>query len=313
MSGGPGKSQRSGISLYELTEMFPDEMSAVKWFEEQVWPNGERYCGHCGSFNTRATKSGKPMPYWCTDCRSYFSVRTGTALECSRLPLRKWAFAIYLVLTNLQSVSSMKLHRDLKVTQKTAWFMIHRIRESWAGDGDTFRGPVEVDETFFGGKRKNMSFERRKQFTGRGAVGKAVVVGVKDRETNQVTARVIDSTDTKTLQGFVVANVESGATVYTDEAAAYKGLPGYTHEVVNHSIGEYVREMAHTNGIESFWSMLKRAYHGTFHHVSEKHLQRYINEFSGKHGVRNEDTIRQMQECVVGMVGRRLMYRDLVA
>lgn len=123
---GPGKSDRAGISLYELTEMFPDEASAVHWFESQVWPHGERHCGHCGSTKTRATKSGKPMPYWCSDCRSYFSVRTGTALECSRLPLRKWAFAIYLVLTNLKSVSSMKLHRDLKVTQKTAWFMIHR-------------------------------------------------------------------------------------------------------------------------------------------------------------------------------------------
>lgn len=313
MANAPGKSHRSGISLYELTEMFPDEASASRWFEGQVWPNGERHCGHCGSVRTRATKSGKPMPYWCSDCRSYFSVRTGTALECSRLPLRKWAFAIYLVLTNLKSVSSMKLHRDLKVTQKTAWFMIHRIREAWSQDGAAFEGPVEVDETFIGGKRKNMSASRRKQFKGRGAVGKAIVVGVKDREANKVIARVVDGTDAKTLQGFVRENVGSGATVYTDESASYKGMAEYTHEFVNHSIGEYVREMAHTNGIESFWSMLKRAYHGTFHHVSEKHLQRYINEFSGKHGIRNEDTIRQMQECVIGMVGKRLMYRDLIA
>ena len=293
--------------------MFPDEASAVKWFEDQVWPDGERYCGHCGSTRTRATKSGKLMPYWCSDCRSYFSVRTGTALDCSRLPLRKWAFAVYLVLTNLKSVSSMKLHRDLKVTQKTAWFMIHRIREAWAEDGGMHSGPVEVDETFFGGKRKNMSASRRKQFSGRGAAGKAIVVGAKDLETGLVTARVVGGTDKETLQGFVGEHVQSGATVYTDEARAYMGLPGYRHEAVNHSIGEYVREMAHTNGIESFWSMLKRAYHGTFHHISDKHLQRYINEIFGKHGIRNEDTIRQMQECVAGMVGKRLMYRELIA
>ena len=151
----PGRSDRDGISLFELTEMFPDEASAVEWFESQVWPDG-RHCGHCGSVETKEVPNAKPMPYWCKDCRSYFSVRTGTAIEKSRLPLRKWVFAIYIVVTSLKSVSSMKLHRDLGITQKTAWFMLHRLREAWTMELDEpFGGPVEADETFVGGKEKN--------------------------------------------------------------------------------------------------------------------------------------------------------------
>ena len=164
MSNCPGKSHRQGISLIELTEMFPTEESAIKWFEAVRWPTGQRCCGHCGSTNTREVKNAKPMPYWCTDCRSYFSVRTGTNIENSRLPLRKWVFAIYLFVTHLKGVSSMKLHRDLGVTQKTAWFMLHRLRESWGNTGlDKFTIPVEVDETYIGGKRRNMSNARRRQ------------------------------------------------------------------------------------------------------------------------------------------------------
>ncbi len=306
----PGKSHREGISLMELTEMFPNEDSAVAWFEAQVWPN-ERHCGQCGSTKTRETPSRKPMPYWCTDCRSYFSVRTGTALQSSRLPLRKWAFAIYLVLTNLKSVSSLKLHRDLKVTQKTAWYMIHRIREAWGDDNDTFDGPIEVDESYFGGKRKNMSRALRAKQSGRGAKGKTAVVGVKDRATNIVQAKVVEDTSKPTLQSFVRAHMNEDTIVYSDESAAYRGLPN--HDMVNHSIEEYARGLVHINGMESFWSMLKRAHKGTFHYISPKHLQRYVNEFAGKHSIRNQDTIHQMQGVVIGLVGRRLMYRDLIA
>ena len=151
--------------------MFPTEEAATEWFESVLWPTG-RCCGKCGSVATREVPNSKPMPYWCTDCRNYFSVRTGTPIARSNVPLRKWAIAIYLCLTSLKSVSSMKLRRDIGVSQPTAWFMLHRIRQAWATDSDGgFSGPVEVDETYFGGKRRNMSNAQRKALkdTGRGA------------------------------------------------------------------------------------------------------------------------------------------------
>ena len=256
------------------------------------------------------------MPYHCPDCRSYFSVRTGTAIAHSKVPLRKWAIAIYLELTSLKSVSSMKLHRDIGVSQPTAWFMLHRIREAWAAPGsdDPYSGPVEVDETYMGGKRKNMSNAKRKALadTGRGAVGKTAVVGIKDRKTNRMSARVLERTDKASLQGFVAKHAAPGATVYSDEAAAYQGLP-FPHEAVKHSVAEYVRGMAHTNGIESFWAMLKRAHTGTFHKISPKHLNRYVQEFAGKHNERERDTLDIMRHVVAGLVGKRLLYRELIA
>ena len=153
----PGKAHREGITLVALMDLFLTEEAATRWFEAHVWPTG-RCCGHCGSTRTQEA-SHRKMPYWCSDCRSYFSVRTGTALSHSRVPLRKWAIAIYLELTSLKSVSSMKLHRDIGVRQATAWFMLHRIRQAWAStdDGDPFAGPVEVDEAYMGGRRANMS------------------------------------------------------------------------------------------------------------------------------------------------------------
>ena len=231
----------------------------------------------------------------------------------SKIPLRKWAIAIYLSLTSLKSVSSMKLHRDIGVSQPAAWYMLMRIREAWSAETDKpFSGPVEVDETYIGGKRRNMPNSKRKELTGRGAVGKTAVVGAKDRTTNQVAAKVVTSTDKETLQGFVTECTESDATVYTDEASAYEGLPR-THEAVKHSVGEYVRGQVSTNGVESFWSMLKRAHKGTFHKLSPKHLDRYVQEFAGRHNVRELGTLAQMRDTVARMIGRNLFYRDLIA
>ncbi len=153
--------------------------------------------------------------------------------------------------------------------------------------------------------------KREQVIKGRGTVGKTAVVGAKDRRTNRVTAAVIDNTDQQTLQGFVAEHVVDGAKVYTDDHRGYDGLPN--HETVRHSVAEYVNGMAHTNGIESFWATLKRAHKGVFHKMSPKHLQRYVDEFAGKHNVRDEDTIAQMVVVAAGLVGKRLMYRDLVA
>ena len=306
------KNNRVGITLSELYELFPDEQSAVEWFESTYWPNG-RCCGRCGSINTRKVKNRKPMPYWCRDCKKYFSVRTGTALESSRLPLRIWVFAVYIYVTNLKSVSSMKLARDLGITQKTAWFMLHRLREAWDASGiEPFSGPVEVDESYFGGRRANMSKAKRVKLEGRGPVGKTAVVGIKDRASNKVRARVVRTTNVETLQGFVIENTHPKAEVFTDDALAYQGLP-FNRLSVKHSIGEYVKERAHTNGMESFWSMLKRAHKGTFHKLSPKHLDRYVQEFAAKHNTREMNTIDQMRTVVTNLIGRQLMYRDLIA
>ena len=307
---GPGRAEREGLSIFELVEMFPDEDSARKWFETIRWADGERTCPRCEGTRTSPVKSGKPMPYWCTDCRKYFSVKVGTIMESSNLPLRKWVMALYLLNVNLKGVSSMKLHRDLGVTQKTAWMMAQKIRECWLNDAQ-LSGEVEVDETFIGGRSRNMHKSKRLN-AGRGIVGKATVVGAKERN-GRVKAQHVPGTDTATLQGFVQDNVEPGSTVYTDEHHAYRNLAGLNHETVKHSAGEYVRGMAHTNGIESFWATLKRGYVGTYHNFSVKHLGRYVNEFAGRANVRDHGTLTQMMILAAGMVGKRMRWQDLTA
>ena len=173
-------------------------------------------------------------------------------------------------------------------------------------------GPVEFDDTYVGGKRRNKSNAERKEAVGRGPVDMTAVVGAKDRATNQVSAKVVQDTDKATLQGFVADNAEPDAIVFTDDAPAYEGIEN-PHETVKHSVSEYVRGVAHTNGIESFWSMLKRAHKGTFHKISPKHLHRYVSEFAGKHNIRDSGTLDQMCDTVARLVGRNLLHRNLVA
>ena len=196
---GLGKSDRSRISLMELFKMFPDEASARRWFEDTRWPDG-RACSKCGSVNTREVPNEKPMPYWCTDCRSYFSVKTGTVMHSSQLPMRIWAIAIHRVRTSLHGFSSMQMHRDLNIRQATAWHLLHRIREAMDSGDPLFIGPVEADETHFGDKEGDKR-ESKKLRQGRGAVGKTAVVGVKDRETGQVDAEAVRRRTRRRLRG----------------------------------------------------------------------------------------------------------------
>lgn len=307
----PGRADRTGLSLMQLFAMFPDEAAARQWFEDVRWGADGRVCGRCGSADTHGVPNEKPMPYRCRACRRYFSVRTGTVMESSRLPLRKWVLALYLMSTNLKGVSSMKLHRDLAIAQSTAWYLVHRIRMAWADyAADRFAGPVEVDETYIGGMERN-KHRAKKLKAGRGPVGKTAVVGMKDRVSKQVHAQPVDRTDKATLQRFVTEHIAPGAAIYTDDHRGYSGL--HNHESVMHSVREYVRDQVHTNGIESFWAMLKRGYIGTYHRMSPQHLHRYVTEFAGRQNVRSLDTSEQMTMLAIGMVGKRLRYRDLTA
>lgn len=194
---GPGKSHRKGISLNRLGEMFATDELARQWLEKHIWPDGP-HCPHCGTSNVQYPIKHKTMTYRCRDCpnRPQFSLKIGTIMQSSNLGYRDWAIAIYLLATGLKDVSAMKLHRDLEIAYSSAWHLAHRLRAAFAaGEAHRFTGPVEVDETYIGGKRKNMSNRKRRELreagAGRGAVGKTAVIGAKDRETNQVSARII--------------------------------------------------------------------------------------------------------------------------
>lgn len=244
-------------------------------------------------------------------------MRTGTIFERSHVPLHKWVYAMYLLVTARKGISSLQLSKEIGIMQKSAWFVLHRLREACGGDLTKLQGLIEIDETYVGGIEAN-KHESKKLKQGRGTVGKTAVLGMKERgKGGRVKAVKIDVADTQTIQDVIVQNVEVGSMLHTDEAAVYQAMGGlfFQHESVNHSDGEYVRDGVTTNSIESVFAVLKRGLIGVYHHASKKHLGRYVDEFAFRLNDGNvvRHTLDRLDSFIDGVAGKRLTYKALIA
>ena len=294
------------MSLPAFFRQFPDDAAAEQYFIQSRWPDGIQ-CPHCASDNVQTETTHKTMPHRCRTCRRFFSVRTGTAMEESKLGYQTWLLAAYLLHTAKKGMSSIALAEKLGVCQKTAWFLAHRVREAWGGPGLLMNGTVEADETLIGGKEHNRHLDRKR------CIPKIPVAGVKERESNRVTAVVVPVVNQQHIHAWLDQTVDPTARLFTDESPVYNGVAVSEHQTVNHKHHEYVRGEVTTNGIESFWALLKRGYKGSYHWWSPKHLQRYLHEFTGRFNARELETLDQLRAVAVGMVGKRLTYRNLAA
>ncbi len=307
---------KAGMSLAVFFRRYPTDEAAGTQFAAWRWPHGVR-CPHCGSANISTVASRRPQPCRCRKCRRHFSYKTDTPMHDSKLGAHTWPLGLFLVVSNPEGRSSVQLAADLGITQKSAWHLGHRIREALAdGSLPGFEGPVEIDETFIGGKAKNMRASvRAHRIHGRGAVDKTPVVGVRDRATNRVTARPTADTTSATPTGMVADVTRPGSTVFTDGDRCYDPLKemGHLHAKVAHSAGEYVRGPVSTNGIENYWSGLKRTCIGTYHWWSDDHLHRYVDEHTFRYNRRGCHVTDRMRQAAQAMEGRRLPWRGLVA
>ena len=280
---------------------FPNEEACRKYFESIRFANGD-YCPLCKHDKIMRFSDGKR--YRCHKCRKDFTIKTGTLFGESKIPMQKWFIAIYLLTTRKKGISSVELSEQVGVSQKTAWFIDHRIREALKQNKGKLFGTVEVDETYIGGKHvRKDSFKK-----------KAPIMGMTERK-GQIRAFHIPARETHIVLGKITENVDKSAYVMTDEAAVYKKLPkiGYRRGAVKHSKHEWARGEINTNSIESFWALFKRGHHGTYHSMSKKHLQRYIDEFAFRFNGRGSDMAALFEAVVFGISNRgKLSYNELI-
>jgi transposase-like protein len=299
-------------TLMEFTDYFYDEETCVKHFTESRFRNGE-YCPHCHHDKIYLCANGKR--YHCAKCKQDFTIRTKTVFGDSKLPLRKWYMAVYLLSTSGKGISSVQLAKQIGVTQKTGWFIDHRIRKAMKQNKGQLFGKIEADETFIGGLSKNMHAKQRKAaIRGTGGTNKTPVFGMKSRA-GEVRAQVVPSVGKEDLHKEIKNNVAPGATLYTDKWVGYRGLKAeFNHSTVDHMVKQYVNGDCHTNGIESFWALFKRGYHGIYHQMSKKHLQRYVNEFTFRLNRRTESMQTIFSELVTKISeSSKLPYKELTA
>lgn len=296
------------ISQFELMELIPTEEAAEQWFENLMWPSGV-FCRACGSDDIQ---NRKPKRYRCRTCKGKFTVRTGTLLHSSKLPLQKWVWAIYLM-CQPKGISSIQLAKALGITQKSAWYLGHRIRKACEEDSGKFTGTVEADETYVGGLKRNMHYVRKlKVGKGAGVHGKFPVLGVRERETKQVKALVPHSITGDSVESYLRHWIQFSSRLYTDDNNVYNNMLAYfDHEVVVHSKWEWTKGDTHTNGIESFWSLIKRAYKGTYHYWSLQHLNLYVQEFVLRNNYRDRGTYGLMQVIAHNLQWQQTRYRIL--
>ncbi|MGO9245670.1 MAG: IS1595 family transposase [Verrucomicrobiia bacterium] len=304
------KTESTFGTLAEFLDHFKDEETCHKHFAAIRFRHGE-YCPHCGHTKIYTFAGGKK--YRCAKCKQNFTIKTGTVFGESKLPLRKWFIAIYLLSTTSKGISSVQLAKHVGVTQKTGWFMDHRIRKAMKENKGQLFGEVEVDETFVGGLAKNMHKSKKKHL-GTGGAGKVPVMGILQRK-GKIIAGVVENVQAKTLVPKIHQHVEPGSAVFTDQWVGYNGLHShFAHESIDHQKKCFAVGKVHTQGIDSFWALFKRGYHGIYHQMSPKHLQRYVDEFAFRFDRRAAALCEKFSD-VVDLVSKstKLSYKELIA